>query len=271
MYSAIDATQSLNLALNGSRLYRDALAFTGESTANTKQSTAQSTTGDSLALSPAMQALSSTGLQQRASYAAVSSSRLDFDLSYAARAGESLSADGYYAFEERSLNLSLKYTLERAELVDGVLQVRSFEASIEIRAERFESYSIREFSEKEDVVGFVRRVVDEILAIAKDDDKILKGVAFDAEDLADIAAVEDGELAKVVSAIISMATHLAAMRQLSRESAENAEGVILQPERAKFQGVTEESLQQSEFSFNLSLREIRSEQQPAEAPAPADE
>jgi hypothetical protein len=214
--------------------------------------------GDSLELSPFASAVRAFGLLPTSSLLSTNES-LRFDLSYQSTRTERVDASGWYSREEATLSLNLSYSMTRSILIDGVMQQRQFQINVQIEAKKLNEAGLRPFQETEDIVHFLRRVVDEIFNISKDDSKFLQGVFFDMKDYADLAGMEKGRVLKMISQFIQMVQYMAQLRQMTKnEGGDDLESVVVHPTREVTSGVQGSVRQEQSLDIHISIQETSS-------------
>jgi hypothetical protein len=210
---------------------------------------------DQLDLSSVSESLRSSGLGS-VSFVASSQESLRFDLTLQSSRTETANASGWYAREEKSLQLSLSYSMTRSVLVNGILEQRKFQIDIQIAAKNVEEAGLKPFQQTEDITHFLRRVVDDIFDVSRDDSKLLQGVVFDLKDLTELAGMEKGKVLKMISQFVQMVQFLARMRQWSKSEGEGElESVMLHPERAVASGVEGTYRSERQLDIQVSIQE----------------
>ncbi len=74
--------------------------------------------------------------------------RVDFNFSFTSSAKESLTASGFIAQREQHASLTLTYMFQRAVVVDGKRELKTFQASLLLEADTSQSLSVKPFKEK---------------------------------------------------------------------------------------------------------------------------
>lgn len=208
-------------------------------------------------LTPAAVRLSEESLDFARSSITTASTDLEFNLEFTSNSLERLSATGYYAEESQSLSLSLSYTFQREVIVKGRTQVRTFEASLDVKVSRLQVTAASPFARKEDIMALVRQLLNDISRVTADDGKLLGGVVIDRQDFLDLVAVDSGRLAKKLEALIQLTVMLARLKQLLDD--EDAELVILNPQRQETGGWAVVDIEERLESFRLVIRDITAE------------
>lgn len=211
--------------------------------------------GDYLELSPFSSSARAFGLLPTSSVISTNES-LQFDLSYQSTRSERIDASGWYAKEETTLSMNLSYSMMRSVLVDGVMQQRQFQINIQLNAKQSNEAQLSPFENKEDLVHFLRRIVDDIFNVSQDDSKFLRGIVFDMKDFTELAGMEDGKVIKMISQFIQMIQYIAQMKQMNKkEGDEDPESVILHPTREVSSGIQGSVRQESSLDIQISIQE----------------
>ena len=201
--------------------------------------------------------LAETGLDLGNSTVAATSSTLDFHLEFDAGSVQRLTAEGVYQAENRSLYLTWNYAYQQAVTVDGRGQLRSYEARMSLSVTQAASTARSPFVVKEDIMSFVRRLLEDISEVVSDENLDLGGVVLKLEDLAEILALDNGRLARRLVALIQLTILMARLEQLLES--ERDEVVILRPERGQVEGIMVEETFSEITEFQLEIRDITAE------------
>ncbi|MGE5458210.1 MAG: hypothetical protein ACM3RX_07635, partial [Methanococcaceae archaeon] len=183
------------------------LKQTGEATAITQ---------DSAFVSDISRNLFASQLDISQSNASKTDSLLDFSLSFGASSSEKLTASGYYNTSEKKFSLSMKYSFQKTIDENGTKKTKNFVANIDLKANVKKDFSAESVNNKEDIVDFVRRMVDDVLKFTNDDTKLVKGVVLGEQDIKEIASLSNGEIGKMIIAIISTAIFASQMKSLNK-------------------------------------------------------
>jgi hypothetical protein len=168
---------------------------------------------------------------------------------------EQLTANSYYRSEDSGVHLSLAYTFSRTIQSDGLTQMKQFQLTVDIDARNSTQSSANAFNHKEDLMKFVRRVVDNIYDTSQDEHKLLVGVVFDLDDLGEIAGVERGKLLNLLNDFVRMVAMLARLRQINK-GIDSLDPVVIHPEREKSSGVTASQGSQQTMNIQFSFQEL---------------
>lgn len=215
---------------------------------------------DTVEISPQVALLSRAGLDIANSKIEFLDSRMDFNLEFKSSAFERLSANGYYAEERKELNLSLNFVFQKVEVVDGQAHKRIFEANLSFRASEVNTMSVSPFGKKEDIMQLVRRLIDGIADVARDDTKKLGGVILDPEDFKEIAAIDHGRLAKKLHLLAQWVMLYTNIIKTMKEGKE-AEIVSLHPDRKKYSGIKIQETSMTINDFHLEIKDITKDYQ----------
>lgn len=181
--------------------------------------------------------------------------RVDFNFSFTSSAKESLSASGYVERREQHASLTLNYTFERAVVVDGKRELRTFQASLLFEADTSQSLSVKPFKEKEDIMHFLNRIVNDIFDLLQDDSQVLTGITLDQKDLAEVMNLDHGKAKRMFDGLMSAIMTMAMLKRMKRGS-DAGPNVILNEKRKETTGIQAEKASSAQFSFSLSIKEV---------------
>lgn len=188
--------------------------------------------------------------------------RIDFTFSFTSSTKEALSASGYVSQREQHAGLTLNYTFQRAVVVDGKRELRSFNASIAFEADTSQSLSVKPFKNKEDILHFLSRLMDDVVTLLQDDTQVLTGISLDQEDMAELMNLDKGKMKKLFDGMIAAIMTMAFLKRMKR-GADAGPNVILTEERKAVQGIEVEKESAKKFSFSISITELEAKQETA--------
>ena len=225
------------------------------STPNDKYCAIRIRSGDRLSLSNDLMNLSRTGLDADRSFIIQTESRIDFQLVYVRSEFQTATASGWYETERNKMRASMSFEFQQILVTDEGMESRIFELKIEFTASEFKSTSIMSFEEKEDILDLVRRLIESLRDVVKDDEKILSGVIFDFDDYRDVANVDEGRLLKTLESLVRMIIlHTRFLTAIKGEK--DMESVILHPERRSTARVVIKEEKLKGMNFNITVREF---------------
>lgn len=210
---------------------------------------------DAAEISDTAKFLSGTGLDLSASSASYIKDTLKFDLSFNLNETASLNASGFYYRKEKSFSMNLSFQFQQEAEVDGIKSFKTFQADLSFSASFTKELSANKYTNKEDIGKFIRKIVKQITDTLSDEKKNLLGVMIDKEDWKEIAGMEDGKLAEILTEIINMAILTERMKRM----AEDSENVILRPERGQENGIETNDTEISLSDLSLEIKEIAAE------------
>ena len=182
------------------------------------------------------------------------SAQLKFSFTYACDKVERLTASGMYSRAASSLSALVSYTFNRDIVVNGETLSRRFTLQLTIEARNVSETSVQPFKQKEDILKFLRRVVDDIFEKGRQDGLMVSGVVFSPEDLMDIAGIDNGRFLKLVHELIMAAAMLARMRQA--QTHEKLHPIVLTPRREVTQGVQAQASEERSLDVHITLEEV---------------
>ncbi len=180
--------------------------------------------------------------------------RIDFNFSFTSSTREALSASGYVAQREQHASLTLDYTFQRAVVVDGRREVKTFKASIAFEADTSNSLSVKPFKKKEDILHFLSRLMEDVISLLQDESVVLTGISLDQEDLAELMNLDNGKVKKLFDGMIAAIMTMALLKRMKRGS-EAGPNVILAERRGVTQGIQAEAVSGGEVSLSVTISE----------------
>ncbi len=216
-----------------------------------KQNHQISTKKDSADLSPITTKLSRSGMDFENSFVQKKSSKINFNLTFKTHSFEKLSANGYYSEKSNTANVSFKYQFQNEVLVNGKSETHTFSAALSYTLSELKKSSISTFEWKEDIMSFIRDLLDDIGDVINDGDE-LAGVVFDYEALAEMAGINKGKFLEKLVQLIMMTVSLSQMKEMI-EDKDPAHLVLLNPDRKVGTGIRmiNESALISDFHFEI--------------------
>jgi hypothetical protein len=190
--------------------------------------------------------------------------RVDFNFSFTSSSKESLSATGYVSRLDQHASLTLNYTYQRAVVVDGRRELKMFEASLMFEADTSQSLAVKPFKDKEDIMHFLNRLMNDVMDLMKDDSQVLTGISVNQEDLAALMSLDKGKVKRLFDGLISAIMTMAMLKRMTRGN-DAGPNVILNERRQSSQGVTEEKESSAQFSFSININEVSASQSVAAA------
>jgi hypothetical protein len=207
-------------------------------------------------ISPIALLLSEEGLDFESSSITKESTNIHFNLEFSSQSMERVSASGYYSEETRNLDLTWHITFQREVEIDGSIQQRTYEAELQVRLSEASSIDVATFTQKEDILSVVRRLLQNLNEIIADEDKVLGGVILEFADIQELFAIDDGRLAHNLMALIELTIMLSRLRHMLEG---DEEIVFLTPEREETRGVTAHEVESVVESFQLEIRDVTAE------------
>ncbi|MCK4578405.1 MAG: hypothetical protein KAU50_06425, partial [Candidatus Marinimicrobia bacterium] len=182
-----------------------------------------------------------------------------FQLAYSASESEQLSASGSYSTQTQTLSLDLRMMFQTEEAVEDGTKIHHFEANLQVELSQIQGHSIQPYVKKEDIVSFVRRLLEKISELVADDGQDLAGVVLDLEDFQDIVALDNGKLAELLSNLIQMVVTQAQMKRILDGG---EEPVLLAPQREAISGVETYNYLRQVRRFRFTVKEVTEEKPP---------
>lgn len=183
-------------------------------------------------------------------------SQIDFNFVFNTSLQQIINARGFINREEKSLEVNFTFNYDRIVIEEGKEVSRSFKVNINLKAEYEESISLERKIEKEDILKFIQRVVDEVFDTFNDENKSLRAVFIDKDDLEEIARLKKGELVRMLQALIAAVFSLAKYKEMNN-SKKTKQNVILHPQREKW--TLKNYVITKVLSFNIEINQLEEE------------
>lgn len=210
---------------------------------------------DSLQLSSLSHFFQNNGIDIPASSQSNSQSNIQFNIQFHTSRTEKLTTSGVYSQTDKQLQAKLNYTFERNVIVDGKLQTKTYMAEFSLNVRNLQTTSAEPFQKKEDILSFIHKAIDKAMSISSNSKKSLEGVVLNASDFMEIAAIDNGQLLKIISYIFTAIMMMERMKQ-QLHGKENKSGVILNPKRETTSGVNYKNSNEQSFQMSMSIKEI---------------
>lgn len=210
-------------------------------------------------LSPLPNYLYRQGLDFSRSRVSSSEGSVEFDLHYSVSSSEQLTARGYYAEQSQTLELSFSFTFQQEVSGEAGVEVRRFEGQLQLTLNQVERRSITPYVDQEDILTFLRSLLQEISELAADGTRSLGGVVLAQEDFLEMVKLDNGRLVTKLMALIQMTVTQAQMKRLLDGGGDLT---ILAPQREKTAGTTAYSYSEQVRQFSLTIREITAATEP---------
>ena len=191
---------------------------------------------------------------------------LDFSFTEEFSQMERLTFNGYYGESSQTLSFNLKYVFQKEVMTGSGWQRRSFMLNLSFDRHQVEKMDLNIREQKEDIASYLKRLVEEIIEIANDKDKLLLGAKIDLEEFMEIAAIEDGKFIKMIHSLIQTIFNFT-LRKLMEEENE-AEPVMVEVERQTSHKLHMDYSREIKNRLNLEIIDItgNGNGQPVEEP-----
>lgn len=195
--------------------------------------------------------LKSTFLNLNASDSFIDKSSVKFNLTFKSVKREELKANGVYNFAEKTLSINLSFKFQREIEQEGEKQIKNFLLEFNFSHSTSQNVTLEQNTQKEDIMEFIRKVVSKVFQTLMEKGKYVAGIQFNEEDVKELLQLDDGKFYKILNEIISIAINLAKLKHIMNN--EPAEGVILKPERAKWNVIEYSKSNSNNVEMNLSI------------------
>lgn len=204
-------------------------------------------------LSPLPNYLYRQGLDFNRSRVSSSEGSVEFELHYSVSSTEQLTARGYYAEQTQTLELSFAFKFQQEVSGEDGVEVRTFEGQLLLTLIKVERRSITPYVDQDDILTFLRHLLQEIAELAANDERRSGEVVLTQEDFLKMVKLDNGRLVTKLMALIQMTITQAQMKRLL-DGGGNL--TPLAPQRKESAGVTAYSYSEQVRQFSLIIREI---------------
>jgi hypothetical protein len=160
--------------------------------------------------------------------------QIDFKLVFNISFQQVINAKGFINREEKSIDIHFTFNYERKIIEEEKEVNRKYKVDIHLQAYYEESISLERRIEKEDTLKFIQRVVNEVFDTFNDENKSLRTVFIDKNDLEKIASINKGELARLLQSVIGAVFSLVKYKEMN-SSKRMKPGVVLNPQKEKWE------------------------------------
>jgi hypothetical protein len=185
--------------------------------------------------------------------------RVDFNFSFTSSTKQTLSASGYVAQQEQHASMTLNYTFQRAVVVDGKREVKTFQASIAFDADTSQSSSVKPFKQKEDIMHFLNRLLNDVMTLMQDESQVLSGISLNQDDLAEIMNMDNEKVKSLFNSLIASIMTMAMLKRLKRGT-DAGPNVFLKEQRQSTEGITAENKSSAQCTFSITIKAMAEEQ-----------
>ena len=178
------------------------------------------------------------------------SGRLNFSLQFQSKRDEKISVYGFCNQHEETFFANILYSFQRIVLVNGSPQLKNYILSAKLNAHIFQEASVAPQKEKEDIISFLYRLVNDVFRITNDDSKMLEGINFQQEDLNELIGLDDSKVTRMCTALFDIVLGFAFAKKIKINN-ETEESVTLPLEEETM----DEVRQEQKISFSLVIDE----------------
>ncbi len=178
--------------------------------------------------------------------------QINFNLIYYGIAQAGFNVNGSIQKNEKKLELNFNYEFERNVVEDGTSVLKKYSFSLNLKASYEEEKSYSERMEKEDILKFIQKVVNEVFDSFNDERKSLRAVILNQDDVEELAQIDKGEIARMVQTLIGAVISFVKFKEMNNPSNQKT-GVVLKPEREKY--LIKEFTIKKINSFSVEIKE----------------
>ncbi len=183
---------------------------------------------------------------------------IDFNLVFNFFTTVQVFVEGKIEREEQSLEVTFKYSFQREVEEDGKKVTKDFLLELRMKAGFEETVSEEKKVEKEDILNFIQRVVNEIFDTFNDNSKTLRTVIIDKDDFEEIAKTGKGELARLLQSLLGAVFSFIKYKEMNNKSLPGV-SFVLHPQR-EIHEAKEYSVSRIE-SFTVEITQLEDKQE----------
>ncbi len=195
--------------------------------------------------------LKSSFLNLNLSNATIDKSSVHFNLTFNSNKHEELKANGIFNFSEKKLSINLSFKFQQDVEIEGEKAVKSFLMELNLNHDTSQTVTLEQNTQKEDIMNFIRKVAKKLFDTLTEKGKYVAGIQFNEDDMKELVQLDDGKFYKILNEIISIAINLAKLKYMMNN--ESAEGVILKPERAKWNVIEYSKTSSDNTEMSISI------------------
>ncbi len=143
-----------------------------------------------------------------------------------------LNANGKLKLEEKSIEVNFQYSFPREIIEKGKTLIKYFMLDLKMKAYFEEKISVDRRIEKEDILKFIQKMVNEIFDTFNDGSKSLRSVLINKENLKKITKAGKTDLAVLLQSLLGSVFSFMKYKELSSKKSLKVE-VVLHTDRKK--------------------------------------
>lgn len=174
-----------------------------------------------------------------------------FSLSLYSEKKQKLDVNYFYSEITKDYEMNISYQFEKS--VNS--ETGKYQFNLKIKGNTTASYSQNKSFEKEDILKFIQRVVDEVMTICRDDKKLLKGIVLSGDDLAELRNLGDKKTGRLIQTLLSMLLLKIQMENMNDDK-KDAKKIILKPERHEYEVTEKTSKLSQSIEYSAELKRI---------------
>lgn len=199
-----------------------------------------------------------TGLDPKNSFVYADKSQLTFNFDLQNSTEKSLTVNGFYSQEKRTLNIGFSYSFESIEEQNGKLFRKKYNIDFGMNISDVKKSSLTGSAKKEDILEYVKRVVKRIFEVADDEDISIGKVLFKKEDLQDILGYEDKKVRESIINLLNTAITVAKLKEFYNDR-KDSKTIDFGVEREKYLEIVKKKSKEHKSESWLNISETSEE------------
>ncbi len=167
-----------------------------------------------------------------------------------------LSANGIYYSKKKQIKTMFNFTFHKEIIENGVKTNKTYEVKMEMGYTIKDEKSAETKKNKESIVDFIKRIVDRVIEINREDKSLIAGIVLDKEDLEEMMSLDgESKTGRSMRDVIYMLVSFLQLKQLLDKD-KDKEQVLYAPKRKEENILEINKTKEEEFDFNLSIKEL---------------
>ncbi|HPN37241.1 MAG TPA: hypothetical protein PL041_02475 [Melioribacteraceae bacterium] len=167
-----------------------------------------------------------------------------------------LTADGVYYSKKKQIKTMFNFTYQKEVFENGVKTNKTYEVNMEMGYTIKDEKSAETKKNKESIVDFIKRVVDRVIEINKEDKSLIAGIVFEKEDLDELMSLDgESKQGKSLRDVIYMLVSFLQLKQLL-EKDKDKEQVLYAPKRKEENILEINKTKEEDLDINLTIKEL---------------
>ncbi len=167
-----------------------------------------------------------------------------------------LTANGIYYSKKKQIKTMFNFTFQKEVIENGIKTNKTYEVKMEMGYTIKDEKSAETKKNKESIVDFVKRIIDRVMEIDKEDKSLIAGIVLDKEDLKEMMNLEgEPKNGRSLRDVIYMLVSFLQLKQLLDKD-KDKDQVLYAPKRKEEDVLEINKTKEEDFDMNLSIKEL---------------